>query len=84
MMWRTHRCEPNTLVYCVFRYRRNRPLVEMLLEKLEQSEHPEAVRSWAAISRPLGVPSLFFRRTQRLCAIETRLRRTRTCSSSAA
>ena len=41
--------------------------MSLLLEKVEQSEHPEAVRSWASISRPLGVPTLFFLRTQRLC-----------------
>jgi len=33
-------CEPNTLVYCLFRYRRNRALVAALLEKLEYSKHP--------------------------------------------
>ena len=34
-------CDPSTLVYCLFRYRRNRPLVLALLEKLEESAHPE-------------------------------------------
>ena len=33
-------CDPNTLVYCLFRYRRNRGLVFALLDKLEKSEHP--------------------------------------------
>ena len=35
-------CEPSTLIYCLFRYRRNRPLVHALLEKLEESQHPDA------------------------------------------
>ena len=34
-------CDPNTLLYCLFRYRRNKPLVTILLEKLELSTHPE-------------------------------------------
>ena len=34
-------CDPNTLIYCIFRYRRNRPLVVALLEKLEESQHPD-------------------------------------------
>ena len=36
------RCEPNTLVYCLFRYRHNRGLVTAILEKLEASKHAEA------------------------------------------
>ena len=34
-------CDPSTLVYCLFRYRRNTPLVTILLERLEHSQHPE-------------------------------------------
>ena len=29
------------MVYCLFRYRRNTPLVTILLERLEHSQHPE-------------------------------------------
>ena len=32
-------CDPNTLVYCLFRYRYNAPLVHALLERLEHSRH---------------------------------------------
>ena len=36
------RCDPLTIVYCLFRYRNNRTLAAALSEKISLSEHPEA------------------------------------------
>lgn len=35
-------CDPLTIVYCLFRYRKNRPLATALAEKIASSEHLEA------------------------------------------
>ena len=38
-------CEPSTLIYCLFRYRRNKPLVSALLQKLGACTRQAELRS---------------------------------------